>query len=140
MAKKARVLEWGRPTSEFVIVEVGATVGATLGLNLWNRDGSLVTAAQLAGSGTSNFTLAIAYGHFVPLTRTISTTAPLAGGGALTNNLTLTHNNTAVTPGTYTNATVTVDQKGHVTFAESGSGGGLSRGAALQMIIGNAGP
>jgi len=49
MAKKARVLEWGRPTSEFVIVEVGATVGATLGLNLWNRDGSLVTAAQLAG-------------------------------------------------------------------------------------------
>lgn len=77
-----------------VTVETEATIGAVLGVNLFNADGSLVTASQFAtGSTGSTFTLNVAYALFVPLTRTISTTAPLTGGGALSSNLTIAFSN-----------------------------------------------
>jgi hypothetical protein len=116
---------WKNPTKS-VTVETDATVGATVGVNLRYSDGSLVKATDFGGGSGSSFTLNVAYALFVPLVRTINTTSPLAGGGALSSNLTLSHNDTAVTPGTYTSANITVDQKGHVTFAEDGSGGGGS--------------
>lgn len=64
--------------------------------------------------------------------RNINTTAPISGGGNLGGNLTISHNDSAVTPGTYGSSTksavISVDQKGHVTGVTeatiSGSGGG----------------
>lgn len=49
----------------------------------------------------------------------VSASSPLSSSGGTTP--TISHNDTAVTPGTYTYATVTVDQKGHVTGASSGA-------------------
>ena len=52
----------------------------------------------------------------------VSTTSPITGGGS-SGSVTIAHANSGVTAATYTNATVTVDAKGHITSASSGSGG-----------------
>ena len=51
----------------------------------------------------------------------------LSGGGDLSTNRTFDLEDTAVAPGTYTSANVTVDQQGRITAVSSGSGSGLAR-------------
>ena len=59
-----------------------------------------------------------------PTTRTITAGTGLTGGGDLSANRTLALAPTAVTPGSYNNANITVNAEGQITDASNGSGGG----------------
>lgn len=105
--------------------------------------GSVTSAVALAQAAQTAVTaLAATVAGKADKTTQINTTAPIQGGGDLSANRTISLADTAVTPGTYGDAThvaqFTVDQKGRITAAANVAitGGGGGGGGGSGSLIG----